>query len=51
MGVEKLDLFGGGTTSDAVLSDCGRYRYLLTRTWDDAVSSALFVMLNQRRST
>lgn len=31
---------------DAVLSDCGRYRYLLRRTWDHAKPRALFVMLN-----
>lgn len=32
--------------SDAAISDCGRYRYLLTRTWDDRLPSATFVMLN-----
>jgi hypothetical protein len=31
---------------DAVLSDCGRYRYLLRRTWDYDKPRALFVMLN-----
>jgi hypothetical protein len=36
------DLF---TRSDAVLSPCGRYRYRLTRTWDDGRPAA-FVMLN-----
>jgi len=32
--------------SDAVLSDCGRYRYLLRRSWDASKPRALFVMLN-----
>lgn len=31
---------------DAVLSECGTYRYLLRRTWDAAKPRALFVMLN-----
>lgn len=32
--------------SDAVISDCKRYRYLLRRTWDHEKPRALFVMLN-----
>lgn len=31
---------------DAVLSECGQYRYLLRRTWDHGRQRALFVMLN-----
>lgn len=31
---------------DARLSDCGRYRYLLRRTWDHGLPRALYVMLN-----
>lgn len=31
---------------DAVLSDCGRYRYLLRRVWDHKKPRALFIMLN-----
>ena len=31
---------------DAVISDCGRYRYLLRRAWDHDKPRALFVMLN-----
>jgi len=31
---------------DAVISDCGKYRYLLRRTWDYGKPRALFVMLN-----
>ena len=31
---------------DAVISDCGKYRYLLRRTWDHGKPRALFVMLN-----
>lgn len=31
---------------DAVISDCGKYRYLLRRSWDHDKPRALFVMLN-----
>ncbi len=31
---------------DAVISDCGKYRYLLRRAWDNDRPRALFVMLN-----
>jgi hypothetical protein len=31
---------------DAVISDCGKYRYLLRRAWDHDKPRALFVMLN-----
>ena len=31
---------------DAVISDCGKYRYLLRRVWDHDRIRALFVMLN-----
>lgn len=36
------DLFQSG---DAILSDCGRFRYALTRRWADG-PTALFIMLN-----
>lgn len=32
--------------NDAVISDCGRYRYLLRRTWSHAKPRLLYVMLN-----
>lgn len=31
---------------DAVISDCGKYRYLLRRTWDHTKPRCLYVMLN-----
>lgn len=31
---------------DAVISDCGKYRYLLRRAWDHDKPRCLFVMLN-----
>lgn len=31
---------------DAVISECGKYRYLLRRTWDHAKPRALVIMLN-----
>jgi hypothetical protein len=37
--------------STAIYSDCERYRYALTRTWDDAGKRALFVMLNPSTAT
>lgn len=33
-------------SSDAILSPCGCYRYLLTRTWDAALPVLVFCMLN-----
>lgn len=36
----------GQTQSEAVYSNCMRYRYLLTRVWDDTAKRVLFVMLN-----
>ncbi|MCM2562820.1 DUF1643 domain-containing protein [Lutimaribacter sp. EGI FJ00015] len=41
----------GDARSTAVYSDCERYRYLLTRVWDDAAPRALFVMLNPSTAT
>ena len=32
--------------NDAVISDCGKYRYLLRRAWDDAKPRVLYIMLN-----
>jgi len=32
--------------NDAVISECGQYRYLLRRTWDHAKPRALLIMLN-----
>ena len=31
---------------DAIISDCGRYRYLLRRAWDHTKPRALLIMLN-----
>ena len=31
---------------DAVISDCGKYRYLLRRSWDHTKPRCLYVMLN-----
>lgn len=39
-----------GTLSEAVYSDCERYRYLLTRSWGRG-PKALFVMLNPSTAT
>jgi len=37
--------------STAVYSDCERYRYALTRTWEPTGRRALFVMLNPSTAT
>jgi hypothetical protein len=31
---------------DAIISDCGRYRYALSRQWSEAPGVATFIMLN-----
>ena len=41
----------GDAASEAVYSDCERYRYLLTRIWDPAGEKVLFVMLNPSTAT
>ena len=37
--------------SDAIYSDCERYRYALTRVWDDTGQRILFIMLNPSTAT
>ena len=39
-------LFDDGTTSSAVISDDGRYRYRLGRTWHDDLPYVVWIMLN-----
>ncbi|WP_071674343.1 DUF1643 domain-containing protein [Nioella nitratireducens] len=41
----------GDAASDAVYSDCERYRYALTRVWDQAAPRLLVVMLNPSKAT
>ena len=41
----------GDAPSTAVYSDCERYRYSLTRVWDEGGRKALFVMLNPSTAT
>ncbi|ALI55895.1 DUF1643 domain-containing protein [Celeribacter marinus] len=41
----------GDAPSVAIYSDCERYRYSLTRTWDTQGRKALFVMLNPSTAT
>lgn len=36
--------------SEAIYSDCERYRYALTRIWDDNSKRVLFVMLNPSKA-
>lgn len=41
----------GDAPSTAVYSDCEKYRYSLTRTWDAEARRVLFVMLNPSTAT
>lgn len=41
----------GDAPSVAVYSDCERYRYALTRTWDTSKERVLFIMLNPSKAT
>ena len=41
----------GDAPSTAVYSDCERYRYSLTRVWNDQAGKVLFVMLNPSTAT
>ncbi len=41
----------GDADSTATYSPCEKYRYLLSRTWDEALPRALFVMLNPSTAT
>lgn len=41
----------GDAASEAVYSDCERYRYLLTRIWAPEGRRALFIMLNPSTAT
>lgn len=44
-----LDLLSESQTavlSSAVISECGKYRYLLTRIWDENKPKVMFIMLN-----
>ena len=38
-------------SSTAVYSDCERYRYALTRTWDQSGPKLLYIMLNPSKAT
>jgi hypothetical protein len=39
-------LFDDDVFKSAVISECGTYRYLLTRTWDGSLPGVGFIMLN-----
>ena len=41
----------GDAASEAIYSDCERYRYALTRVWDEGGGKVLFVMLNPSTAT
>jgi len=41
----------GDAESEAVYSDCERYRYSLTRIWDAGGARVLFIMLNPSKAT
>ncbi|PSL18529.1 DUF1643 domain-containing protein [Shimia abyssi] len=41
----------GDAASVATYSDCGTYRYSLTRVWDDSAAKVTFIMLNPSKAT
>ncbi len=41
----------GETVSEAIYSDCEAYRFSLTRVWDVALPTVLFIMLNPSKAT
>ena len=41
----------GDAASVAVYSDCERYRYALSRVWDETGPRVLFIMLNPSKAT
>ncbi|MGR3292094.1 MAG: DUF1643 domain-containing protein [Paracoccaceae bacterium] len=41
----------GDAASVAVYSDCEKYRYMLTRRWDDDLPNVHFIMLNPSTAT
>lgn len=44
--MKALPLFGVEMQRGAVVSDCGRYRYVLWRRWDVTKPRLIFIMLN-----
>jgi len=44
--MEQLKLSNANQHSDAVISECGQYRYALERTWSEQSKYALFIGLN-----
>ncbi len=50
-GMITRDFLKGDARSSATYSDCERYRYQLTRTWDEGGGRVLFVMLNPSTAT
>ena len=42
----KIELASGPARGSAVFSPCRRYRYLLSRVWNDSLPTAVFIGLN-----
>lgn len=40
-----------GIMSNAIYSDCGNYRYVLTREWDESKKRVMFIALNPSTAT
>lgn len=47
----KREFQKGDAASVAVYSDCERYRYTLTRVWDEGGDKVAFIMLNPSTAT
>lgn len=48
--MSKIELFQN-ETSQAKFSECGKYRYILSRTWDESKRMIVFIGLNPSTAT
>ncbi|MDO8459475.1 MAG: DUF1643 domain-containing protein [Nanoarchaeota archaeon] len=49
--IKKSHIDENGVTSEAIYSDCEKYRYTLSRTWDNKLDGILFIGLNPSTAT
>ena len=49
--IKKVHFGDEGIFSEAIYSDCEKYRYVLSRTWDKKLEKILFIGLNPSTAT